>query len=74
MSRVEIRVEGMHCDGCEQTLSNSLMRLEGVIDAKANRGEGRVRVSIDPARVSEDVLRERITACGYRPVEPAGRG
>ena len=71
MTRLEIPVEGMHCEGCARTLSIALQRLEGVRDAKADFAGGRVRVSLDPARVSERQVRETIEACGFAPGERA---
>lgn len=67
MTRIEIPVEGMHCEGCEGAVSKALERLEGVRDAKADHREGRVRVSFDPARVDEQRLRARIEETGYEP-------
>jgi copper chaperone CopZ len=65
MARVEIPVEGMHCGGCERTLSTALKRLDGVRDAQADRVAGKVKVSFDEARVREGDLREQIEQVGY---------
>ena len=72
MTRLEIPVEGMHCDGCARTISIALQRVEGVRDAKAEFDSGLVRVSLDPQRVSEEQIRETIEACGYRPLAQDG--
>lgn len=65
MTKTEISVKGMHCGGCERTLSLALSRLEGVREAKADREAERVTVRYDPERVSEQTLRERIELCGF---------
>ena len=68
MSRIEIPVEGMRCEGCERTVQAALTRIEGVRDAKADHQAGRVRVSFDPERVDEPRLRAQIEQAGYDPV------
>jgi copper chaperone CopZ len=65
MTRIEITVEGMHCQGCERAVSAALERLAGVRDAHADHLQGRVRVSFEPERVSEQILRERIEEAGF---------
>lgn len=67
MTRTEIKVEGMHCTGCEHAVSSALERLEGVRDARADHEAGRVRVSFDPERVGEEELRRQIEETGYQP-------
>jgi copper chaperone CopZ len=63
----EIAVKGMHCDGCERTLTLALSRLEGVRDVKADRVVERVVVMHDPSEASEQALRERVRLCGFTP-------
>lgn len=65
MAKLEIPVKGMHCDGCERTLSRALMRLDGVLDAKADHQAERVTVHYDPATVDEQRLREQVELVGY---------
>ena len=67
MTRIEIPVQGMHCDGCERAVSRALERLEGVRDANADHRAGRVRVSFDPERVDVPRLRAQIEETGYQP-------
>jgi copper chaperone CopZ len=74
MTRIEIPVEGMRCEGCARSLQFALQRLEGVHDARADFAAGRVRLSLDRERVSEQQVRETIELCGFRPAERAGAG
>ncbi len=67
MIKLDIPVEGMHCQGCAQTLSSALQRVDGVRAAKADFEAKLVKVSFDEARVGERRLREAIRACGYEP-------
>lgn len=65
MTKLEIPVRGMHCDGCERTLQLALTRIEGVLEAKPDRRAERVTVHYDPERVSEATLHEHIDLCGF---------
>lgn len=71
MTRIDIPVQGMHCEGCERAVRASLTQLDGVRDAKAAHQAGRVRVSFDPERVDEQRLRAQIEEAGYTPSEEA---
>jgi copper chaperone len=71
MTRVEIAVMGMHCEGCEHAVQAALARMEGVRGAQADHKTNRVRVSFDPERVGEQRLRAQIKEAGYRPVTEA---
>lgn len=61
-------VRGFHCSGCADNLSSGLSRIEGVIRAKADFDRAEVEVRFDPARVTDDDIREGIRAAGFEPV------
>lgn len=58
-------VRGMDCTGCEAVVGRALERLDGVITVRADQGADRVDVRFDPARVSDEQIRERIREAGY---------
>jgi len=58
-------VKGFHCSGCSDNLSTALNNLEGVIRADAEFEGGQVHVRYDSDRVSEQDLRDRISASGF---------
>lgn len=60
-----LEVEGMDCSGCANRLGTALGRLDGVVKAKADHRAGQVDVRLDPDRVSEDQIKERIRAAGF---------
>lgn len=65
MTKIEIPVKGMHCEGCERTLELALTRIDGVLEAKPDRCGERVTVRYDPKRVNEQTLHEHIDLCGF---------
>lgn len=58
--------EQIHCEGCESRIANALRRLQGVEEVQASAETQRVKVTIDPARVSERDVRARLEQIGYR--------
>lgn len=65
MERTELKVEGMHCDGCKATVERVLGGLEGVESAEADWKAGRVVVERDPTRAGDEALRAAIEDAGY---------
>ena len=62
---VVINVSGMHCEGCEKTISDALSALEGVQDARASFTEEQAKVKYDPAIVSIEEFTAAIEDKGY---------
>jgi len=58
--------EKIHCEGCEARIANALRRLPGVAEVQASAETQQVRVTIDPARTSQDEVRARLAQIGYR--------
>lgn len=62
---VELRVEGMHCQGCANALTNALRRRDGVLDADVSHMERRARIRYDESRTDPSRLREAVERAGY---------
>ena len=65
MERVEIRVAGMTCEGCVNSIQNALNRREGVCQASADLDSGTVIVEYDPMGIARAALEEAITDAGF---------
>ena len=65
MEQVELRVRGMSCTGCEQTIQRALARLDGVVRSVADHRAEQVRVVFDPRLTSEQAVRSCIERAGY---------
>lgn len=61
----ELEIEGLHCTSCADDLEESVGRLKGVADAKANFAIGQIRVRYDVSQLAPDDLREHIERIGY---------
>jgi Cu2+-exporting ATPase len=61
---IELRVTGMTCPHCEMRVSNSLKRVKGVQDAKADHTKDSAVVSGD-MDISMDALKAAVEEAGY---------
>lgn len=64
MERQQIAVDGMSCDGCEQTLENALQTVEGVTRIEADHEVDTVEVVVEDGVADADV-RAAIENAGY---------
>lgn len=60
-----IPVRGMSCGGCERSVREALLRLDGVQDAVPEHIADEVEVTFDPAQVDLARIRETIVAAGF---------
>jgi copper chaperone len=66
MQKIEIKVSGMTCGGCERSVQKALTSHAGVKDAKADRNAGVVAVEFDPAVIERAALEKAITEAGFK--------
>lgn len=66
MKTVVLTIEGMHCDGCAETIKALLEVEAGVKASSISFKEGRARVLYDPAVIDEKKLVAAIEKGGYR--------
>jgi copper chaperone CopZ len=61
-----IRIEGMHCHKCEQTIQKLLSQHPGVREVEVDFASGQASVLFDRGSVSVSELMETVNAGGYR--------
>jgi len=66
MDKVEIKVSGMTCGGCERSVQNALTSRKGVSAAKADRNAGVVAVEFDSAQIQRPALEKAIAEAGFK--------
>jgi copper chaperone CopZ len=68
VTRTEVvPVRGMHCGGCERTVSRALEALPGVGRAQADLVAEEVAVTFDPGRTDLDAIRAAVRDAGFTP-------
>lgn len=66
MKTVILKVEGMRCNGCAQTVKALVGSEPGVRAADVSYDEAQARILYDPQAISEDRLIRVIEKGGYR--------
>lgn len=66
MQSVTLKIQGMHCGGCAQSIKRLLERQPGVESAEVSFESGEARVRFDPARLSEQQLVSVLEPPGYQ--------
>ena len=65
MERIELKVEGMTCGGCVNSVQNALNQRNGTCSATANLDSGIVTVEFDSAIIQQPVIAAAITEAGF---------
>ncbi|MFW6110946.1 MAG: heavy metal translocating P-type ATPase [Thermoproteota archaeon] len=66
---VVIRIRGMHCASCAQTVERALNKEEGIFRANVNLATGKATVEYDSYVMTLERIGEIIRESGYEPVE-----
>ncbi|MBN8945094.1 MAG: MerR family DNA-binding protein [Rhizobiales bacterium] len=68
MKTTTLKIEGMRCDGCAETIKRLIERQQGVKAAEVSHKEGEARVLYDPLAIDQDRLVAAVQKPGYRVV------
>jgi copper chaperone CopZ len=66
METVEIRVEGMDCEGCVKSVTRMLSGVPGVQKVDVSLAAGSATVTYDPARSGVAEFRRAVERAGYK--------
>lgn len=66
METLEIKVEGMHCDGCVKSVTRMLTGIAGVEKVDVSLAEGKASVSYDPARAGAADFKRAVERAGFK--------
>lgn len=69
LTTVEIKIEGMTCTGCENTVTNAIMELSGINHAKLSYIKGNALVEFDNTKTSREEIVDAVNGSGYKAVE-----
>lgn len=64
MKEMILKVEGMHCGGCESRIQNSISEIDGVENVVANHNDGNVKVILNKD-IDKKVIAEAIEDIGF---------
>ena len=65
MEQLDLKVGGMTCGGCVNSVTRALHAVPGVKKAEVDLAAGQAKVSYDAAQTSPAALRQAIEAAGF---------
>jgi copper chaperone CopZ len=69
-TRATFPVEGMVCEGCQNSIQDAVSELDGVVSCTADHEKKHAEVVYDPAKVKPDQIVAAIGKLGYRAAAP----
>jgi len=63
--QLKIKVGGMTCEHCVETIENALSDVDGILAAEADLEHGLVLVEYDSIRLSAQAIHDAIEELGY---------
>ena len=66
METVELKVEGMDCQGCVKSVTRMLSGVAGVQKVDVSLAEGRATVTYDPAKAQVADMKRAVERAGYK--------
>ena len=69
MKKVEIKVEGMHCEGCSKRLTKELSNVDGVSFAEVSLEDKLAKIEYDENIATVEKLEESIEDAGFEVIK-----
>lgn len=69
MKKIEIKVEGMHCEGCSKRLTKVLSNVDGVSFAEVSLEDKLAKIEYDENIATVENLEESIEDAGFEVIK-----
>jgi copper chaperone len=66
METVELKVEGMDCEGCVKSVTRMLCAVPGVAGVDVSLAQGRAKVTYDPVKSGLADFKRAVERAGYK--------
>jgi copper chaperone len=63
---LELKIEGMRCEGCVKSVTRVLSALPGVKSVEVSLEAKRASVRYDPSRAGADAMRRAVEGAGFK--------
>lgn len=73
-SEADLAISGMHCANCANTITRTLKRLDGVLDADTSYASERAHFTYLPSIANIDEIKNAISAAGYEAIDESTFG
>lgn len=62
---IKLNIEGMVCSGCEESISHSISKIDGVVQVNTSHSEGTSIIEFDTTKTNRNAIKEVIQSKGY---------
>lgn len=62
-----MKISGLHCENCCNTIEKKLSKINGISVAKVDLGENEVMINYDETKVESERIRKTIRKAGFVP-------
>ncbi len=66
METVQLKIEGMHCDGCVKSVTRTLSAIAGVERVEVSLAEAKADVRYDPAKSGPAEFKRAVERAGFK--------
>jgi copper chaperone CopZ len=66
METLELKVEGMDCEGCVKSVTRMLSGVSGVKKVEVSLAQAMAKVTYDPAKVGITEMQKAVERAGYK--------
>jgi copper chaperone len=66
METVELKVEGMDCEGCVKSVTRMLSGVPGVQEVDVSLAQASAKVTYDPGKADVGAMRKAVERAGYK--------
>ena len=66
METVELKVEGMDCEGCVKSVTRMLSGVPGVQQVEVSLAQARAKVTYDPVKADVPAMKKAVERAGYK--------
>ncbi|HKA86110.1 MAG TPA: heavy-metal-associated domain-containing protein [Haliangiales bacterium] len=63
---VNVKVSGMHCEGCADKIKAGLAKLDGIVNVDVKVADGLVAVKYDKTKTTAEKIAKAINELGYK--------
>ncbi len=72
MRKLQLKIGGLHCSFCVNSLTKACRRLPGIMDVKVSLAHEEILIQYDPSKVAEIKIRDTIRQLGFT-IRDAGK-
>ncbi len=69
MTKIELKIKGMHCESCAKTIEKTLLKEKGIFFTQVSFALEKAIVEYDPEKINIDKIKRIIKETGYKVLE-----